>query len=153
MDKLYTQYYLIQSGGGLSDIGPLYYAPHFRQRGSGILGNIFSGLVKFFKPLISSGVRTLKDQSIKTGTAILQDIGNKPMHEILREHGKSAVKDLANKGIDKLFKKKQEGSGCRKRKCGHKGIKRKFPQHFNHLALKAKRRRSNKKRILDIFDK
>lgn len=146
MDKVYTKYYLLQAGGGMSDIGHLYVQPHILQSGSGI-GSIFSGLFKFLRPMISTGLNEIKNQSFKTGAAILRDASTKPIKEVLKEQGKLAVQDLAKKGLEKLSKP-QEGTGCCK-----KTIKRRHDiQNFNHSISPLKRKRRQGKRILDIFN-
>lgn len=144
MDREYTKYYLLQAGGGMSDIGHLYIQPHILQSGSGI-GSIFSGLFKFLSPMISSGLNEIKNQSLKTGAAILHDARTKPLKEVLKEQGKRAVQDLAYKGLEKLAQNKsQEGKG-------RKSIKRRVAlRNFNQSIVPRKRQRT--KRILDIFN-
>lgn len=146
MDRVYTNYYLVQAGSGLSDIGPLYTQPYILQSGSGI-GSIFSGLLKFLRPMISSGLNQIKNQSLKTGAAILRDANNKPLKEVFKEQGKIALKNLAVKGLEKLSKP-QEGTGRRK-----KAIKRRRnTKNIGHSISSSKRKRQHSKRILDIFN-
>lgn len=146
MDRLYTNYYLLQAGGGMSDIGHLYTQPYLLQSGSGI-GSIFSGLLKFLRPMISSGLNEIKNQSLKTGAAILSDASTKPLLEVIKEHGKLAVQDLATKGLKNLSKP-QEGTGC----C-RKAIKRsRNQQNYSHYSPPLKRKHTQSKRILDIFN-
>lgn len=143
MYSYYTQYYLRQQGHGLADIGPLYKGPSIYQRGSGI-GNFFSGLFRNLKPLISSGLEALRDQSVKTGTAILSDVGRKPFKEILKEQGKIAVQDLTQRGVNKLKRMRSQTGGRRK------NIKRRKTSAGSHSDLyrfqtgKGKRRRSRR---------
>lgn len=147
MDRVYTNYYFVQAGGGLSDIGHLYTQPYILQRGSGI-GSIFSGLFKFLRPMISSGLNEIKHQSLKTGLAILRDTSTKPLKEVVKEQGKLALQDLAAKGLEKLSKP-QEGTGCSTKKA----IKRRRNiKNNNHLISSPKRKRQQPKRILDIFN-
>jgi hypothetical protein len=155
MHEIYTAYYLNQVEGGISDIGDVFMNPYVIQSGRGI-GNFLAGLYKHLKPLISSGLHALKKQGIKTGAAVLQDIGKKPMRDILKEQGEIAVNDLTLKGINKL-KKLQDGSGL---KPQH-GIKRKMPNTSNHsqsttkqkknLNKRNKRVQSEKQKFDDIF--
>lgn len=159
MDSYYTQYYLRQKGKGLSDIGPLYRSPVLYQRGSGI-GSFFSGLFKNLKPLMASGLEALKDQSIKSSSAILNDIGRKPFKEILKEQGKVAVKDLTDKGINKLKRMNEQRGGRRKHIKRRKHmIKRTVKQagkgrkHRTHKkSHKKKKTRKSKSRVVDIFN-
>lgn len=148
----YTQYYLIQSGGNLTDIGELYRSPIIYQRGRGI-GSFFSGLLKYFQPLVASGAKVLKQQAIKTGKAILEEGGSKALKDILKEQGKAAAQELTQKGINKLFDS-MDGAGNRK------PIKRGNPftsLYHNPTPKRARRSRVKKrslcKRVLDIFDK
>jgi len=100
-----------QNGYGMSDIGPLYYSyPLHYQYGRGGVGSFFSGVFKYLKPLITSGLQALRKQSIKTGVDVLSNLGDKPIKTVLVEQGKKAVEELAQKGIKKL-KKIQEGNG------------------------------------------
>lgn len=158
MDEVYLKYYQNQAGSGLEDIGNLYHiSPRFHQRGRGGIGSFFSGIYRYIKPIINSGLRALKKQSIKTGVNIIKDLGEKPIKDILINEGKAAVDELAQKGIRKL-QKIQEGEGT-----SHsftfknlKNIKRKVPFLYNqsHLPIKKQRisRRRKKREInSDIF--
>jgi hypothetical protein len=78
----YEHYYSTQKGEGLADIGAIYRGPPFVQHGHGV-GSIFSGLIRYMKPLFFSGMSALKDQSLKTGQAIIRDLGNRPFENIL----------------------------------------------------------------------
>lgn len=165
MDTYYTRYYSRQYGGSLSDIGPIYKSPVFYQKGSGV-GSFFTGLFKYLKPAISSGFDALKHQSVRTGKAIINDVGSKPLKEILKEHGKIAVQELAEKGINKLKRMRKQsggggGGGVKKRK---KHIKRRKLNRVNHSKSKIVKRqrvlkqkinrvkKRQKARIVDIFN-
>lgn len=115
----YTKYYLNQSGRGVSDIGSLYRGPFIAQRGYGGIGSFFSAVMRHLQPLVKSGLSALGQQSLKTGGAILKDVGKKPLEDILREQSVSAVEDLAAKGVRKIKNKiMQRGKGIkRKRKA------------------------------------
>lgn len=171
MNSHYTRYYLNQSGGNLADIGELYRSPLIYQRERGI-GSFFTGLLRYLRPLIASGANAIKQQAVTTGKAILEDIGSKPIQNILKEQGKVAVQELAQKGINKLFDS-MGGAGINKRNV------KKRPNPFTSLQPRslfkhrrrskskksagkkstsrartsAKRKRNSRKRILDIFDK
>lgn len=132
MEAIYTNYYLNQAGGGINDIGSLYANTRIVQHGRGSIGAFFSGIYKSLKPIISSGLNALKKQTIKSGTAVLENIGTKPFKDILQEQGKIAAQELTQKGINKL-KRLQEGSG--------KGIKRKLNGSESQSTFAAKRKR------------
>lgn len=146
MHTYYTQYYLRQSGQGLGDIGHVYKTHGFYQRGRGGVGSFFSGLYRFLKPLVSSGFSVLKDQSIKTGKDILSEIGQKPFKQILKEHGKNAANELTQRGLEKLRKKMQKGSGKIKKKSNIKRRKKGKTQHSQSKRRRRKQRTIKKKK-------
>ncbi len=172
MENAYIEYYTVQVGAGLQDIGPLYHNYRFVQQGSGF-GSFFGALYNFLKPILVSGGKVLKNQAMKTGTDILFDLdGSKPLKEVLTHHGKKAVDELKGK-LDRKF---QTGSGLiyseqsiGVKKCSRKkkykkvktGRKRKQStlkrKKVKTSAKKLKQRKiKNKKlktRILDIFGK
>lgn len=166
MNKSYIQYYNSQVGGALSDIGPTFYIPLIQQRGSGI-GSFFSNLFKYLRPVISKSLGVIKNQSLKTGAAILKEAQQKPFREVLKEQSKLAVQDLATKGLEKLVRKTdQEGSGCRiaiKRKNSStvSHSKRKFARKHTPAQRQQQRKKNNKIKIhkktrtqhSDIFNK
>lgn len=148
----YVQYYSAQCGGGFSDIGTIYHGQRHIQRGCGI-GNFFSGLYRYLKPIILSGVDALKDQSLTTGRAIIKDLGNKPIQDILKEQGSAAIDNLAEKAISKIKRKIQGGSGGNP--LSRKRIKRENSNKSIQLTKRSSREASAKKRsrIEDIFGK
>lgn len=75
MNSFYTQYYLSQLGKGLNDIGPIYKSPIIYQRGRGGVGSLFSGIIKYLRPLFWPGLNAIKNQAMKSGTALLADVG------------------------------------------------------------------------------
>lgn len=135
MNSYYTQYYLNQGGSGLSDIGGFYRLPVFHQRGRGGIGNFFTGVLKYLNPFLSSGYSAIKDQALKSGSAILSEVGKKPFRNILKEQGQIAVNNLAERGFNKI-KKMQRGSGRR--------IKRGRVSKRNHSTVKRRRKRKRK---------
>lgn len=167
MNTYYKQYYLRQSGGGLSDIGSIYKTPLFHQKGRGGIGNFFGSVLRHFRPLLSSGLSALKSEAIKTGSAVLSEIGKKPIRKILKEQGTIALNNLSERGINKI-KKMQKGSGRRKKKNIKSGRvkkrnhsstkrKRKYKQKIKQIGgrkrkSKGKKRKSKKTRFVDIFE-
>lgn len=159
MDEVYLKYYQAQAGNGLSDIGQLYHiSPKFVQRGRGGIGSFFSGIFRHLKPIIKSGLRALKKQTIKSGVNIVKDLGERPIKELLVEEGKAAVDELAQKGIKKL-QKLQDGNGTA-HSFTFKNIKRKLSSVNNQSILNTKKRRiptrkniKTKKEKPDIFSK
>lgn len=159
----YAQYYVNQAGGGLGDVGDIYHGPVIYQRGRGI-GSFFTGLIKHLKPLFSSGLKAVKQQSLKSAKSVLDNIGEKPFKELITDEFHNAGNELIQRGINKI-KKVQSGSGVQKMV-----IKRKSPNTLINLQPKLKRTRRNnknktkvavkknkkkttlKQRQLDIFD-
>lgn len=153
MEKLYHEYYLNQCGGGLSHIGTLYATPRIVQQGRGI-GNFFSGLFKYLKPLFLTGLSAVKNQAFETGKAVINDLGRKPLQNIIQEQSKIALQNLSNKVIDKMT---QSGSG-RKNKRKHATSRRahcKSKLSRVHTKEKIKKRKKTKlsRKIADIFTK
>lgn len=163
MNSHYAQYYLRQVGAGLGDIGTLYHAPLIPQRGRGI-GSFFSGAFNYLRPLFSSGLDALKNQAIKSGASILDNVGTKPLKEVLKEQGKIALQDLAMRGANKLKRKMQGGEGKRKMQRGkgkrkskkQKYIKSQQTKKKSHSTFKrkgvGKGKKKRKSRIIDIFN-
>lgn len=137
----YVKYYTVQSGQGLADIGAIYKSVPILQQGRGI-GSIFTGLTRFLKPFFINGIDALKDQAKTTGLNILKDIGNKSLQDILKEQTIATAQGLADKAVNKVKRKMQDGSG--------KSIKRKKLAKRSHLSKERKTKRS-KQKIKDIF--
>lgn len=167
MNSYYKQYYLRQEGRGLSDIGSLYNVTPFQQEGRGGIGRIFSGIFRQLRQLVSSGLSAIKEQAIKSGTAILADIDKKPLKPLSKEQGKIALDNLTQRGVNKLrkiqgrgHKRNIKGGRVRKSRNTHVKRKRKTPQLGNgktrkkrKSSNKTKRKKSYKKaRFVDIFD-
>lgn len=145
MASSYTKYYS-QQGSGLSDIGRLHQQPIFVQRGSGF-GGLFTKIYKYLSPLAVSGLSALREQAVRSGKEILQDIGTqKSIKEILKERGQEAVNDLAIKGINKLKRaaSSQRGSGYIKRRALMKSSIPTKRRHRRHRSLSLKRKRITK---------
>lgn len=124
----YTKYYTQQAGSGLTDIGVLYKSPRYIQKGRGI-GDFFGSVYRGLQPLITSGLSVLKDEGLKTTASIINNIGRKPLDDILKEEGRRVVHSLADRGINKMCSGRQGG----------KGIKRKRRSTRTHLRSKRKR--------------
>lgn len=103
----------LQYGSGLADIGQLYKYPVRIQRGRGI-GSVFAGLWKHIAPLALSGLKTLGNQSLRTGIDVLGDLQDgKDWRTALKQRTNLAGQELAQKGINKLqsLQRKQIGNG------------------------------------------
>ena len=162
MENAYIEYYSVQVGSGLKDIGPLYHNARFVQQGRGF-GSFFETLFTYLKPVFKSGFNALKDSALKTGTSILNEVGTRPLNEILNDHGKKFGEDLGAK----MKRKFQGGSGlmfagAAKKKLCKKSIKAKPTKKKNQSSNKRKAKKkstktnkvkNSKTRILDIFSK
>lgn len=162
MPAHYARYYLQQSGGGgggvgsasaNGGIGMIYHSPQIYQRGRGGVGNFFSGLFKKMQPLIRSGFTAVKNQSLKTGSAILNDLAeNKDIKNVFKDQSLNALNELKERGLNKLKRKlNQEGDGVKNIKRVCHPSKRPLSTRASHTKPKKLRKRKiNQAR--DIFD-
>lgn len=147
MTNRYSQYYQ-QSGSGLKDIGLLYRAPPYNQKGEG-LGDFFTTAYRFLNPLFRSGLSVLGNQVIQSGSNILSDLGRKDLSTIVQEQSENAIKNLSEKAINKIKRStgNQTGSGRssgimsktrgrRRRSARQKGIKTNQFQSGHHISLR-----------------
>lgn len=109
MSDHYTNYYMLQSGKGLSDIGAVYHQQQVIQHGRG-LGAFFGGLARYLKPFFMHGLNVIKQEAMNTGVEILSEIGTRPINDILREKSKTAVQNLQDKAINHI-RSNMNGSG------------------------------------------
>lgn len=169
MDNRYLNYYKAQVGGGVADFGPIFHARSQRGRG---LGSIFSGLLRYLKPVFFSGLNAIKNEAIRTGSDILQNLGTAPLSKLIRDKGLEGVQNLTDKAMNKI--KQMSGSGRKlmsscsgkqkkpikgggksknhqyKRKSARGGVKKRLLS----IVGRKKPKRNNKKkqlRVLDIF--
>lgn len=154
-EDAFFKYYTIQSGGAMNDIGPLYYNQRLVQQGRGI-GNFFASLYKYLKPVFVSGFSALKNQAIKTGSSVLNELGTRPFKDIIVDHGKQALNDLGHK----VSKKFQDGSGLFSYRNDTRKYKKAANSKKSTKSSKAKKQKAKiakkkkiKTRILDIFSK
>lgn len=164
MPAHYARYYIQQSGrgGGSGEgsgspmnggIGMIYHSPQVYQRGRGGVGNFFSGLFQRLQPLMRSGLTAVKNQSLKTGSAILSDLSeNKNLNTVLKEQGLNAINELKERGLNKLKRKlNQDGDGVKHIKRVRKPSKHPLLTRASHAKPK-KNRNWKANRVRDIFD-
>lgn len=137
MDKQYTNYYHNQSGRNVHNLGDIYRSPRIVQHGRGI-GSLFTSLFSHLKPLLRSGANFLKNKTAEIGKEILEEVGTKPIKEILKEKGKKVFNNIRENTIEKL-KTMQNGNGKR--------IKLKRLKQKHHT----KSKRCKAKNVQDIF--
>lgn len=111
MNELYTRYYHNQSGKNVQNLGNIYHAPRVVQHGRGI-GSLFTALFSHLKPILRTGANFLKNKSIEIGKEILEEVGTKPIKQILKEKGKKIVNNVRENTLEKL-KSMQKGEGKR----------------------------------------
>lgn len=168
MASRYTDYYLKQVGRGQADIGFLYRGGRGGvQKGRGV-GSFFSNLFRHLKPLFSTGLTAVAEQALNSGSTLLNEIGKKPIKQILKEQGKTAAKNLAVRSVNSLKRKMQTGSGIkgkRRRKSvqstvvrqvGGKKRRKKPKKKVKRVGGKkkksVKRTKKRKSRVIDIFN-
>lgn len=159
MPAQYARYYLQQSGGGNGGggdnggIGMMYHSPQIYQRGRGGIGNFFSGLFQKLHPLMRSGLTAVKNQSLKTGSAILNDLAdNKNIKNVLKEQAIIGLNDLKERGLNKLKRKlDQGGDGVKRIKRARKRSKHPLLSRTSYVKPK-KSRKKKTNRPRDIFD-
>lgn len=163
MPAHYARYYLQQSGGGgggdgssssNGGIGMIYHSPQVYQRGRGGVGNFFSGLFQRLQPLMKSGLTAVKNQSLKTGSAILNDLAeNKNIKSVIKEQGLSALNELKERGLNKLKRKlNQDGDGGKCIKRVHKSSSHPLLTRTSHAKPKKSIKKKKSHRVRDIFD-
>lgn len=166
MADYYTNYYIHQSGGGITGGRNTNNSPYLEiqlprvyQRGRGV-GAIFSTLWRFLKPLLKAGASFVGHEAIHTGSDILKGIANqKPIKKVLADRSIQVVDKIRDKAASKI--NSMAGAGAkmvsRKRK---KPINSKAVKKFHQFAAirRVKKKKNNNKlqktvktRILDIF--
>lgn len=120
----YREYYAHQAmTGGGGD----YYAGFPNQKGHGI-GSLFSGLMRFVRPLLMRGAKFLGKKAVSTGTKIFSDV-------VSGDNVGQSAKRRINETLTDI--RDQHGSGKRRKK----GLKR------------AGKKQSSKKRIKSTIQK
>lgn len=144
--NIYTQYYQVQAGAGIENIGPTYYRNRFLQSGRGF-GNIFSSLIRWFRPIAAKIWPVVRSNLGNMAHGLINDIGNKPFTESLKRNASNAMRNVVS-GV------RQAGTGIR-RKCIKRKSKKKSTSKVrsNAIKKKTKQKKAIKTRILDIFTK
>jgi len=92
-----------QRGGGLSGFQGIRY-----QRGAG-LGSFFRGVFRAALPVISSIGKTVGQQALSSGAAMMRDVGNgDSVRTAFKNRGREAAEELLTKAANAV---KQTGSG------------------------------------------
>ena len=114
-DPSSISHYSHQVGYGLGELSYFKGLPPY-QRGAG-LSDIFKGIWRFLLPAIKSPAvkelgQTLGKEAISSGAKILNRVvEGETLKEAALEEGKSAAETLMEKGIERIKKTKQKGSG------------------------------------------
>ena len=104
MDPL-VRYYLHLAGrshsGGRGGIGPIYSVPPIYQRGYGI-GRFLAGLWRMVRPILWSGTKTVRRETLRTGGKILSEMADKsagtPAGDIVSKHARELIGKLKGRG-------------------------------------------------------
>ena len=106
------QYYLHQAGrGSHSGLGPIYLVPPFLQRCHG-LRSFLRGLFRLVRPVLWSGVKAVRRETLRTGGRILSDLADntagdvKPQH-IIAKHVSDSAQTLIQKLRGRVRKRAQ----------------------------------------------
>jgi len=108
--------------------------------------------LNYIKPLFLSGITAIKNQAAETGKAVINELGRKPLRNIIQEQSKIALQNLSNKAINK-FTRFQSVSGKRNKRLGY----RKKRLHYiskrqrKHTKTQHKKKSTSKLNIKDIF--
>lgn len=144
--NIYTQYYHVQAGAGIENIGPTYYRNRYLQSGRGF-GNIFSSLIKWFKPIAAKIWPVVRTNLGNMASGLINDMGQKPFTESFRQNASDVIRNVVS-GV------RQAGSGLR-RKCIKRMSKKKKNStskvRSKTIKKKPKQKKPLKTRILDIF--
>ena len=131
MSPCYHEYYLTQAGGG---VGAIYRGSVY-QKGNGF-GSFFKGLFRSVMPLIKSGLRTLGQETLRSGSNILGDMANdRPLGDVLKTRITESAENLKRKAQDKIEKLIGSGRTKRKRKS-FKSQKRSVRRRVNSSKFK-----------------
>lgn len=110
MSPCYHDYYVNQAGTG---IGAIYRGSVY-QRGHGF-GSFLKGLFRSVMPLLRSGLKTVGQEALRSGTHFLDDVASeKPVVGAFKSRVAESAENLKRQvqsKIDSLV-----GSGCLKRK-------------------------------------
>ena len=134
----------------------------YQQRGAG-LGDILKGIWRFLLPVINSPAareigQTLGKEAISSGSKILtRVIEGDPLKTAALEEGRSAAESLLEKGIEKVRRTRQKGSGLGPRTVASFGDKyinrsKNKRQHIlSRTVIQPKSINRKKKRRIDAF--
>lgn len=116
-EKFWTDFYLLQAkqtGHGFQGI------PYQRGHGLGsFFGRLFRAILPVAKRVGKSAIKTVGKEAMNMGASVVGDVvhGGKNFEESLKEHGGTAVRNLANKTA-KAIVKNQSGGLLGKRNGG-----------------------------------
>lgn len=114
--------YLLQTGGGLTDLGQVYRGNSWGayQRGRG-LGDFFSSVYRMIQPYLASGAKAITTELARGGAEVLGNLGSQPISELMRQQRDKSLQNLATKASNKL-KRVSIGSGIKRRATPHNAL-------------------------------
>lgn len=104
--QMYSGAHAYQTGRGKEDI-EVYRGPLYRQSGAGI-GDFLRSAATYVRPILSSGLNALKDQSLHSAGSVISQLGRKELKTILKEESEKVVRDSCEKAINKLKQSRGE---------------------------------------------
>lgn len=113
-----SDHYMVQYGGYSGEFAPrnnfgaLYTQPFRYQTGRGLAG-FFGGLYRMFRPLITSGLKSIAGQGLATGADILSnyDPEKQNLSELMSTKGREGLTNLKRKAVQKVLNMAQMGNG------------------------------------------
>lgn len=104
----------MQEGGGLQDIY-VYKRSREAQIGRGLGRGLLGTLFRFIKPFLINSGKALGSEVLRSGTEILQGIGQRPIKDLLRDEAQKSSKNLESKLLSSM-----KGEGVYKRRSATK---------------------------------
>lgn len=166
MDDPYLKYYTNQAGSGVSNV----YRGAEYQRGHGI-GSFLGGLFRSVTPLLSSGVKALGKEALRSGIGFVGDLAHAiPAKEAIQRRVQEMTGNLKRRADSKIesvmtgygYKRKRKSVTAQsiKRLLQRKSIKRKPKRKQGKRTKKGTKKTTKKKKVgkrkyttvNDIFD-
>lgn len=90
-----------------------YIPRRCHQYGRGF-GSVFSGLARFFKPLLVKGLKAVGREVLNAGSDVLTNVDKEPLNNLIKTRSEAAFKNLKRKAVENL-EPLMKGKGKRKK--------------------------------------
>lgn len=127
------------TGRGVNNIGPVHQSFRFKQRGRG-LSSVFQGIFRFLSPYILSSTKAIGNEALRSGADLLQNLGKKPIKELIRDQRDISLKNLVDKAENKMREMTKQTGGAIKRRANVTSL----IHRLNALDAGGKRKRKRK---------